>query len=436
MRQIIAFGIAAIIILTAWTMTTIHMNAPRREDEAVKYTALAEKQCAAGAYGSAISLYSRAISIEDSPELRLKLARAWKAYGNPAKYRNELKDLIRAYPDSIHAYELLAEHYYENADFSDCCTVIKNAKSIGLTSDKLESLYHKSAYLYDVLDEVYDDAGVFVNGYAKVQRGGQVYLINSNLREIDPIGYDLADVFFGNSAAVSVEGKSYFIDRNGKKYMVTDENYTELYSFSNGRAAVKRSGSYSYIDIFGELLPMELEFASTFYNGISAVCDEQGWFLIDTKGAPLIEDRYEDIKLDENNTIGSGIICLVKNKGYYYMFDLHKMQVYPSSFEDCKAPIGDNLVAVMQNGMWGFADTSGEICIEPVFEEAMTFSCGFAAVKRDGMWGFIDYTGRTVIDFEFEGAKCFSDNGMAPVKIEGKWRFIKLKYRESLYERF
>ena len=39
---------------------------------------------------------------------------------------------------------------------------------------------------------------------------------------IEPGGFDCADVF-GNTAAVSVEGKSFFIDKYGKKFMVTDK---------------------------------------------------------------------------------------------------------------------------------------------------------------------------------------------------------------------
>ncbi|NLM61175.1 MAG: hypothetical protein GX193_03755 [Clostridiales bacterium] len=436
MRRIIAIGIAAVVILAAWTAAIAHMSAPTGSDEAARYAELAEKQFAEGAYGSAISLYGKAISLDDSPELRLRLADAWKAYGNPAMYRNELKELIRTYPESVKAYELLAEHYFEDSDFTKCCDVVRSAQANGLGSDKLEKLYRQSAYRYELLGEEYDNAGAFVNGFAKVDRGGRTYLINSELKSIEPFGFDRADIFFGNAAAVTVDGASYFIDKNGKKYMVTEENYTELYSFSSGRAAVKRGERYGYIDTFGKLLPMEFEFASTFRNGIAAVCDDHGWYLIDTSGEPLIKDRYEHIRLDESNTIGSGSVCLIKKDGHYYMFDLDRRRIFPTPYEDCKAPSGEGLVAVKQNGMWGFADRSGKMRIEPKFEDAETFSLGFAAVRHGGAWGYIDSSGKTVIDFKFEDAGSFSDNGMAPVKVDGKWRYIKLKYREILNGKF
>lgn len=436
MRRIIAFTAAAAVILAAWTMTIVRINAPETGDDVAGYLELAEKQFAAGAYGSAISLYRRAISAEDSPGLRLKLANAWKAYGSPINYRNELTELIRTYPGFVEAYELLAEYYHENGDYSDCCAVVRKANKKGIGSPRLESLYQRSAYRFEILDEEFDEAGKFVNGYAKVKRDGKTYFAGSSLNVIEPGGFDCADVFFGNTAAVSVEGKSFFIDKYGKKFMVTDENYTELYSFSDGRAAIRLGERYGYIDIFGRPLPIAFEYASTFYKGISAVCDEHGWYLIDTEGAPLFEDRYEQIRLDDKNTIGSGSVCLVKLNGYYHMLDLKRKLLSPVPFEDCKAPADDGPVAVMLNGAWGFADISGEICIEPTYEDAVTFSCGLAAVKQDGLWGFIDRAGRTAIDFRFEGAGSFSDNGMAPVKVEGKWRFIRLKYRESLNERF
>lgn len=55
---------------------------------------------------------------------------------------------------------------------------------------------------------------------------------------------------------------------------------------------------------------------------------------------------------------------------------------------------------------------------------AENFSEGLAAVKINGKWGFIDKTGKMVIPATFSGAKDFSE-GLAAVEINGKWGYIR-----------
>ena len=432
MKKVVAAIIAVIIIASAWIAAFTHINAPTEESEAVKYITLAEKQCAAAAYGSAIRLYQRAISTEDSVDLRLKLAETWRLYGNDAAFRNELKELIRAYPKEPRGYELLTEYYFGGSELSKCCDVIHSAKAAGVESERLDEVYRKSAYRYDILERKFDSAGAFVGGFAIVQREGKVFIINSELKDINNNGFDFADVFFGSSAAVRTEGDCYFIDKSGGKYMVVDENYTCLRSYSEGMAVVKRDGVFGYINIFGEWVFGEYDFASSFSCGIAAVSDEEGWYFIDSDGKSLSNVRYDSVKLDDNNTIGGGEFCFVEEEGCWYIVDMKSGKAGRTKFEDARAPTDDNIAAVRQDGMWGFTDKSGRLRIMPRFEDATSFLCGLAAVKQGGVWGYIDQEGETVINFVYEDAKQFSDNGIAPVKIDGKWKYIKLKYRENL----
>ena len=114
--------------------------------------------------------------------------------------------------------------------------------------------------------------------------------------------------------------------------------------------------------------------------------------VFDRQRSTFIEDRYEDIKLDENNTIGSGISALLRIKDITICLIYIKCR--STFFWKIAKPHSDNLWLLVKWNV-GFADTSGEICIEPVFEEAMTFSCGFAAVKRDGMGIYRLYSRRS-----------------------------------------
>jgi hypothetical protein len=61
--------------------------------------------------------------------------------------------------------------------------------------------------------------------------------------------------------------------------------------------------------------------------------------------------------------------------------------------------------------------------LEPKWEGAGMFGDGLAPVKLGGKWGFIDETGKMVITPAWDEALSFAD-GLAPVRKEGKWGYI------------
>ena len=119
----------------------------------------------------------------------------------------------------------------------------------------------------------------------------------------------------------------------------------------------------------------------------------------------------------------------------------------------------ETLHPVLLNGKWGYINTSGNMVIEPNFDEARAFSDGYAAVRQGTNWGyvseetkalaipvsfsvagdfsgelapaqqpgqsygFINTSGEFVIapDFDFAGA--FSE-GLAAVRSDGLWGYV------------
>lgn len=60
------------------------------------------------------------------------------------------------------------------------------------------------------------------------------------------------------------------------------------------------------------------------------------------------------------------------------------------------------------------AEMSSAVIVKAQYEDAMSFSGGYAAVKKDGKWGYIDETGKVVVDFQYFWAGNFSE-GVAAV---------------------
>ena len=86
-------------------------------------------------------------------------------------------------------------------------------------------------------------------------------------------------------------------------------------------------------------------------------------------------------------------------------------------------PCQDGLIAVEQNNLLGFIDTSGKIRISIQYEDIKQFSEGLAPVKILGRWGYIDISEEIVIQPFFDDAWPFA-NGSGKVKKDGKLNFV------------
>ena len=81
-----------------------------------------------------------------------------------------------------------------------------------------------------------------------------------------------------------------------------------------------------------------------------------------------------------------------------------------------------------KTGKWGLLRESGEILVEPTYDQMSIFSNHLALVKKDNKYGYIDDTGRPVIGFE--GGEPFLDNatgfkdGLAEVSLYNQKYFI------------
>lgn len=71
----------------------------------------------------------------------------------------------------------------------------------------------------------------------------------------------------------------------------------------------------------------------------------------------------------------------------------------------------------------GYIDKSGEIAIEPIFDEAYHFNEGLAVICKDGKYGYIDREGKVIISLKYDGAQKFSE-GLAGVEVGKKWGYI------------
>ena len=75
-------------------------------------------------------------------------------------------------------------------------------------------------------------------------------------------------------------------------------------------------------------------------------------------------------------------------------------------------------------GLWGYIDKTGQMSIEPRFEEVKDFSQGLAPAQTSGKWGYIDKTGQWVISPQFDEASVFNKEGHAFVVVASDMHLI------------
>ncbi len=74
--------------------------------------------------------------------------------------------------------------------------------------------------------------------------------------------------------------------------------------------------------------------------------------------------------------------------------------------------------------LWGYADSTGTVVIEPQYEEAMVFFQPYTFVKKKGKYGMIDQSGNLVQPFKYESVSNYEYRPFAKLEKKGKARCL------------
>lgn len=222
--------------------------------------------------------------------------------------------------------------------------------------------------------------------------------------------------------------EKFYFDKSGKRAITT--KYKEIHAFSEGLASVSEDGKkFGYISPKGEIIiPLIYDAISPFINGTASVgiSDEvdgklvKQYFVINKKGE-RISEIFDYIGWRENKNE----LLMVAQRGGKYGFINYKGEIkIPFIFDNYKSTRGygkdatDHLVTVIQNGKWGFVDTSsaeGKIAVSPQYKYGGDFVFGRALVSDDEGGYFIDKNGNKVTD-KYKGASPFNASGYTVAK--------------------
>ena len=230
--------------------------------------------------------------------------------------------------------------------------------------------------------------GIYI--YADKDNQSTIYDLNGNKQSTikfkDIIDIENQDV----KITVDINGKYGMIDENGK-IIVSNKYYYLEQLFDKYFIAVAEEGKVGIIDNRDdEILPINYDVIQRIGNtnlieaynkttGILEIYDNTITKLANLDNATMQqEDNY--IKLySDTDTIYLGL----DGK------EIKNTEVFPNN----------ELYAVKQNGKWGFADKSGNIKVECIYDKVTDLNkYGFAGIRLGNKWGVVNKSGEIIVE--------------------------------------
>ncbi|MFK7786336.1 MAG: WG repeat-containing protein [Crocinitomicaceae bacterium] len=85
------------------------------------------------------------------------------------------------------------------------------------------------------------------------------------------------------------------------------------------------------------------------------------------------------------------------------------------------------LMPYLKGELYGFANSKGEIVIEPKYEYVLPFDNGFSSVRFNQKWGIIKQDGKVLLEPIADQVSSMYRNGLAVVNVDGKYGVINKK---------
>lgn len=158
---------------------------------------------------------------------------------------------------------------------------------------------------------------------------------------------------------------------------------------------------------FQELLPEGGGYRIV-YQQLYKTGSESAYGLTDAAGRQLVPEQYQDILALPHAYVlkSGGLWQFVDAETFVPLSERLWEEVQPSLSE--KGMLQGNLVRVRQDGLYGAVDLTGNVVIEPAYDEFVLYSYQvewpLIAVRQNGYYGYLDMAGNIVVDLIYDYA--------------------------------
>ena len=321
----------------------------------------------------------------------------------------------------------MCRYYYDTQSYKSFLSCADEAREAGLATEQVRDWYLEVYYTIRYLATGFEEAQSFLGSVARVKKNGFYgYLTSYGDYLIAPLFLD-ASPFMNSTAAVKDKTEWYMINDEGYKVARTTTPVDGLSFPSGGKILLQSDGKYGYTG-FSLVVPDELpyDFATNFKNGVAAVCRNGKWALINSDEQFITEFVFDDVVVDEYGACINNGVVFAKESGKYYLYSAEGNRISDQGFDEAYPFCTGEPAAVRLGSKWKFIDASGSSALDKEFDEAKSFSMGLAPVREGATWGYINTKGEYRVERQFQDAKPFTENGVAVVKENGVWNYIKL----------
>lgn len=244
------------------------------------------------------------------------------------------------------------------------------------------------------------------------------------------------------SAMSEQGGKWGYIDEKGN--FVIEAQFDAVTEFSDGYATVSVDGKWGVIDTKGKYsVSPQYDYISRFSNGVAVVTDfdvdDEGsdkCGLIDTKGKMLLPITYDKIGSDSCRGLGEldldddvDIFPIKSGEKYGYANTKGEIIVNPT-YDDANS-FSEGYAVFSSNEKYGFVDAKGKEVIKAQYDYCGSFKNGVASAEKSGEWGLIDTSEKWIIPAKYEDLRRIN-NTIYAVSKDGKWGLVNKKGKEIL----
>ena len=285
------------------------------------------------------------------------------------------------------------------------------------------TLYESSRYAFEISRPSYDFIAAIYKDSAQVQLEGKWGVAGTDGTLFIPCEYDKISTFNRDRAIVDKNGLVYAVDKNNNRIAVPSDGITDFKNFADNRIPLLIDGGWRRSTGEFELGASIFEDLGMYSGGYAAAKADGKWGVVDLSVGWLIPAEYDEVIMDELGRCYAQGAVFVRSGDLVYLFSDGVWGT--DTYQDARPFSDEGYAAVKKNGKWGFIDVNGDVMIQFVYDDALSFGQHLAAVKQGQMWGYISKYGNVVIETKFKEAKSFS-GGSAVVLTERGWQFITL----------
>lgn len=192
-----------------------------------------------------------------------------------------------------------------DADNNRVALLHKEAEDFGSYAENRLALKVKDSWILangilQTHDVVFEELGMFVDGYAPAKLNGKWGIVSANGSEwlVEPQYEGIVQDDLGRCGSLD----ALFIRRNSSVFLLRDGQetgnpYEDARPFRNGWAAVKEGGKWGFIDTDGTVrIPFQFDDALSFGQHLAAVRQGELWGYVSLQGSLVIGPQFIEAK--------------------------------------------------------------------------------------------------------------------------------------------